>query len=405
MNTDNKISVSYGKAVYDQKEIDVVIKVMKNTLQMGANVQKMEAKVAELFVKKYGIMVNSGSSANYLAIEVLDLPEGSEIITPVLTFITTVAPIVRNNLIPVFVDVELDTYNIDVNQIETSITKRTKALMIPSLLGNLPNWAVIRDIADKYNLVIIEDSADTLGATIDKQSTGKYSDISTTSFYGSHIITCAGNGGMICINDCEAANKAKLLRGWGRSSSLLMESEAIEDRFNVHIDNVRYDAKFIFERFGYNFLPSEIGAAFGLIQLEKLQNNIDIRTKWFNQHTNFMKQYEDFFILPKQLNGSRTAWLAYPLIVKDSAPFTRTDMQIFLEERNIQTRTVLTGNILRQPCFTNNSSIKYVGHKDNFKNTDQVTRGGILIGCHNGLTNQMLDHLYYTISKFMKRYV
>ena len=225
------LSVPYGRTVHGEEEIAAVVNVLRTSTQMGKHVREMEEKIAASFQKQSGIMVNSGSSANYLAIEILDLPEGSEVITPVLTFSTTVAPLVRNKLVPVFIDVEPGTYNIDAKKVESMITPKTKAMMIPNLLGNLPDWKLLRALADKYNLQVIEDSADTLGATIDGLPAGRYTDLSTTSFYGSHVINCAGNGGMLCVNTEVLANRAKLLRSWGRSSSLFVESEAIENRF------------------------------------------------------------------------------------------------------------------------------------------------------------------------------
>src|SRR5437899_4362378 len=163
---ENYLSVPYGKTVHGEEEIEAVVKVLRTSTQMGINVREMEEKVAHLFAKKHGIMVNSGSSANYLAIEILDLPAGSEVITPVLTFSTTVAPLVKNGLIPVFIDVEPGTFNIDANQVEAMITPNTRLMMIPNLLGNLPDWKKLREIADRHNLIVIEDSADTFGATI-----------------------------------------------------------------------------------------------------------------------------------------------------------------------------------------------------------------------------------------------
>ena len=394
------IHVPYGKAVWGAAEKKAVNHVLDTSTQMGKHVREMEEKVAHLFAKKHGIMVNSGSSANYLAIEILDLPKGSEVITPVLTFSTTVAPLVRNGLIPAFVDVDPDTFNIDVDQIEAMITPNTKAMMIPNLLGNLPDWRKIRKIADKHKLILIEDSADTLGATIDDKTAGRFVDISTTSFYGSHVINCAGNGGMLCVNDDKLANRAKLLRSWGRSSSLFVESEAIENRFNVDVSGIRYDAKFIFEALGYNVEPSEMGAAFGLAQLKSLQKNIDKRIKWFNKQLAFFKNYEQWFILPHQLDGSRTGWLAYPMIVRDDAPFTRTELQIFLEKRNIQTRTVFTGNILRQPGFKDITCKKVA----EYPNADRVMRGGILLACHHGLNNEMLKHVHSSCKLFFEQF-
>lgn len=394
-----KISVPYGKAVYGEEEIRAVVAAMRNSTQMGKNVYEFEGKIAKLFNKRHGVMVNSGSSANYLAVEIADLPKGSEVITPILTFSTTVAPLVKNGLIPSFVDVEESTYNIDANKVEAMITEKTRAMMIPNLLGNLPNWTKLRALADKYNLFVIEDSCDTLGATVNGELSGKYADISVTSFYGSHIITCAGNGGLLAVNNEQLLARAKLLRSWGRSSSLFVDSEAIENRFNTFLDDIRYDAKFLFSALGYNFEPSEIGAAFGLVQLEKLNQNIDTRTKWFNQHMEFFKQYGEYFILPNQLEGLRTAWIAFPLIVKKEAPFTRTDLQIFLEKQSIQTRTIFTGNILRQPGF---KDIESKISKEGYVNADQVTRGGILLGCHHGMTELMMSCIHDSVYKFLK---
>uniref|UniRef100_UPI00321F795B DegT/DnrJ/EryC1/StrS family aminotransferase n=1 Tax=Legionella sp. TaxID=459 RepID=UPI00321F795B len=368
MGTQQFIHVPYGKTVHGEEEIEAVVSVLRTSTQMGKHVREMEDKVATLFKKKHGIMVNSGSSANYLAVEIAELPAGSEVITPVLTFSTTVAPLIRNGLIPVFIDVEKGTFNIDANQVEAMITPKTRALMVPNLLGNLPNWKMLREIADKHNLIVIEDSADTLGATIDELSVGRFSDISTTSFYGSHVVNCAGNGGMLCVNEDRFASRAKLLRSWGRSSSLFVESEAIENRFNIQVDGIDYDAKFVFEALGYNLEPSEMGAAFGLVQLSKLPQNISAREQAFEQHLQFFSQYNDWFILPKQLPNSRTGLLAFPLTIKDSAPFSRKELQIFLEKRNIQTRTVFTGNILRQPGF---SKIQRRESANGYPNADQ----------------------------------
>ena len=190
------IRVPYGRTVHGEAEIAAVVEVLRTSTQMGTHVRRMEESVAALFAKSHGIMVNSGSSANYLAVELLGLPPGAEVITPALTFATTVAPIVKNGLVPAFVDVEPNTFNIDVEQIEEMVGPNTKAMMVPSLIGNLPDWDRLAEIAAAHNLLVVEDSADTLGATLRGTSTGTRSHISTTSFYGSHVINCGGNGGM-----------------------------------------------------------------------------------------------------------------------------------------------------------------------------------------------------------------
>lgn len=391
--------VNYGQTVHGQEEIDAVVEVLKTSTQMGPKVREMQEKVAALFSKSHGIMVNSGSSANYLAVEILDLPKGSEVITPALTFATTVAPLVRQGLVPVFVDAAEGTYNIDVDQIERMITPKTSAMMIPSLIGNLPDWRRIRELADAHGLKVIEDSADTLGATINGVSTGVYSDVSTTSFYGSHVINGAGNGGMLCVNDDDLARKALLMRSWGRSSSLFVESEAIENRFNVQLDGIEYDAKFLFEALGYNLEPSEISAAFGLVQLGKLDNNIKVRSDAYDAHSAFFKQFEEWFILPKQLEGSHTAWLAFPLTLREGAPFTRRELQIFLEQADIQTRPVFTGNILRQPAM---KDVECRTDPAGYPRADAVMRGGILLACHHGLTQPQIDYMHEKVTEFLR---
>ena len=396
--------VNYGQTVHGEEEIAAVTKVLQTSTQMGAHVRDMQQKVSALFDKKHGIMVNSGSSANYLAIEILNLPEGSEVITPALTFATTVAPLVRNNLIPSFVDVEEGTYNIDANAIERMITDKTKAVMIPSLIGNLADWDKIKEVADAHDLIVVEDSADTLGATINGTSTGTRSHISTTSFYGSHVINCAGNGGMLCVNTEEHAREALLLRSWGRSSSLFQEaatSEDINNRFNIKIGGYEYDRKFVFEDLGYNVEPSEMGAAFGLVQLEKLDKNIAAREHNFERQLNFFKEYEDWFILPRQLPNSRTGWLAFPLTIREGAPFSRREMQIFLENQNIQTRVVFTGNILRQPAM---QDVEAKTDPAGYPESDKVMGGGVLLACHHGLDEAQLDYMHESFRTFAAKF-
>lgn len=389
--------VNYGQTVHGEAEIAAVTEVLRTSTQMGARVRGMQSRVAALFAKQHGIMVNSGSSANYLAVELLNLPPGSEVITPALTFATTVAPLVRHGLIPAFVDVKPGTYNIDADAIEAMIGPATKAMMIPSLIGNLPDWDQIRAIADAHRLMVIEDSADTLGATLRGTSTGTRSHISTTSFYGSHVINAAGNGGMLCVNDEALARRALLLRSWGRTSSLFVDSETIESRFNVEVDGIPYDAKFLFEELGYNFEPSEIGAAFGLVQLDKLDHNIAERERNFAAHRRFFARFEEWFILPQQLPDTRTGWLAFPLTIRPDAPFARCELQIYFEERDIQTRPVFTGNILRQPAMKNVSVRTAPG---GYPISDEVMRGGMLLACHHGLEQAQIDFMHATFETF-----
>ncbi len=393
--------VPYGQTVHGEEEVAAVVDVLRTSTQMGARVRRFEEHVSALFAKRHGIMVNSGSSALEIATEIMALPEGAEVVTPVLTFATTVSPLVRAKLVPSFVDVEPDTFNIDVDRIEAAITPATRAIVVPSLIGNLPDWDRITQIAKARGLIVVEDSADTLGATLRGTSTGTRSDISTTSFYGSHVINCAGNGGMLCVNRDEWAEEARLLRSWGRSSSLFVESENIEHRFNVDVGGIPYDAKFVFSRIGHNMEPSEMGAAFGLVQLERLAGNIAARERNFARQLAFFAEFEEYFMLPRQQPDSVTGWLAFPVIVRDEAPFTRRDLQIFLELAGIQTRTVFTGNILRQPGF---AGVPHRATADGYPNADRVMRGGMLLGCHHGLTEAMIEHVQERTRAFLGQY-
>ena len=394
--------VYYGKAVYDSQEIRAATKVLKDkslTLIDGPSVKELEKKISTLFGKKFGLMVNSGSSANLLALSSFNFKKGSEIITPTLTFSTTVAPIIQLGLIPHFIDVEKKSFLSNISQIKSAINRKTVAIMIPNLLGNVPYWPSIYKIAKKYNLKIIEDSADTIGYTYKGKSFGKYSDVVTNSMYASHIITGAGSGGIVCFNDKKTYDRAKLLRGWGRSSAIFNESEGIKERFNVKVDGVSYDGKYIFSDLGYNFLPSEISAAFALVQLKKLKKNINSREKNFSILKQFFKQYPHIFDLPEQDRNLKTAWLAYPVILKKNVRLKRKDLQIFLEKNGIQTRTIFTGNILRQPIMKDQV---YKKVKNSEINSNFIMTNGMLIGCHHGLKLIEINFMIKKFKQFLK---
>ena len=394
------MKIYYGKAVYGKEEINAAIKVLKNkslTLIDGPSVKKLEKTVANIFGKKYGLMVNSGSSANLLALASLRLRPGSEIITPTLTFSTTVSPIYQLGYKAHFIDVGENNFVADHKQIEECINKNTSAIMIPNLLGNLPEWDKIHKIAKKYKLKIIEDSADTIGYSY-KKKIGKYSDITTNSMYASHLVTGAGFGGFACFNDFTTYTRAKLLRGWGRSSATFNESEGIKERFSSKVDGVPYDGKYIFSDMGYNFLPSEISAAFALEQLKKLKKNISIRMNNFSRLKKFFSNFPELIDLPHQLKGLKTGWLAYPIIIKKNSYFNRRNLQIYFEKNNIQTRTIFTGNILRQPIMNNK---KFKKHNKAEVNSNEIMKNGMLIGCHHGLGIKDIDFIKNKFTKFL----
>lgn len=396
------VRVPYAVAVYGKEEIQAVMSVLKNPLKItpGEKVAAFEHAVAKLFGKKYATMVNSGSSANLLAIESLRLSRGSEVITPALTFATTLAPLLQKGLVPVFVDVEPGSYVVDAAQVERAITKKTRALMIPSLLGNLPDLSRLHALARKHRLYFIEDSCDTIGATYAGKPTGAYSDISTTSFYASHIITAGATGGMVSFQDPKLARRAQVMAAWGRDSTLFgfhEKSEDIKKRFAGRLDGDTYDAKFIFSEVGYNFQSTESNAAFGLEQLKRLPEFGKRRQKRFAELYAFFKRYEQWFILPHQLKKTKTNWLAFPLTIKPGAPFTRMDITKYLEEHNIQTRPIFTGNVLRQPAFAGITSRKGVSV---FPVADYIMKNGFLIGAHHGLSDTQMKYLLATLKQF-----
>ena len=402
---ENKIF--YNQTNYGDEEIDAVVEVLKTqsfSLVSGKKSLEFEKEISGIFGKKFGLFVNSGSSANLLALASLDLNKGSEIITPCLTFSTTISPILQLGLIPSLVDVDIRTLNIKVQDIEKCINKNTKAIFVPNLIGNVPDWDELKKIAKKHNLYLIEDSADTIGYDFRGSNTGQLSDISTTSFYGSHIITCAGIGGMACTNDPKVYEKMKIVRGWGRSSELfspdasLSIEDNLKDRFDIEINGMSYDKKFIFEKEGYNFFAPEICAAFGLIQLKRFDEFFTKRVANFNYLKNSItNKLSNYIITPEETKGVKTCWLAYPVILRESEKNLRTNLQIFLERKNIQTRTIFSGNITRQPIMDGKV---YRTNEFKFENADYIMKNGMLVGCHPKLEQVDLDYICNSLIEF-----
>jgi CDP-4-dehydro-6-deoxyglucose reductase, E1 len=397
--------VIYARSVHDEAEINACIEVLRGgpfALKIGKNVAEMERRVADLYGKKLGLMCNSGSSALYLALELLDLPKGSEVITSPLTFSTDVSPIVRGGWVPVFVDVEPDTYNVDVSKIEELITDKTRALLFPNLAGNAPDWDAIRDIADRHGLKVIEDSCDCIGTTLRGTKTGSRTDITVTSFAMAHIITCAGNGGMVCLDDEKLRDKGLMLRRWGRRSEPHLFGSAGKGRvFRENLDGVAYDNDFIFDVLPWNFEPSELGAAFGLVQLSKLDKNFRRRAQILDAFNGAFGRYPDLFRLPKPLLEFHTAWLCYPVTIREDAGFTRSDLQEHLEGVGIDTRTVWSGNVTRHPMMR---GVEYRIPKDGLPSADEVFERAMSLGMSHGMGDEELNHVVASIHEFAGKY-
>lgn len=382
----------YAECDYGEEEINAVVEVLRGSrlaLMDGPRVRDVESKVAKLFGCAGGLMVNSGSSANLLGLEGLGLPRGSKVITPALTFSTTVAPIIQLGLVPVFVDVDPFTLQITPDVFDSVSMEGVKLVMAPNLMGNVVNWLDVRDAVGD-DILLFEDSADTIGYSYTDKNKNSPVDVSSTSFYASHVITGAGFGGFVGFRNSEHLKKAKLLRGWGRRSTIHGEREEPENRFGALVDGIEYDAKYIFDDFGYNFLPSEISAAFVQIQLRKLERNISSRIRNYEVLKGKIEsRFGDLFKVMQFSQGVRSAPLAFPIVLRTGAPFSRRMLQEGLEKNGIQTRTCFTGNITRQPVAK-----KYGISAQSFSVCDDVMQNGLLLGCHQRMKLADVDRFF-----------
>ena len=396
--------VIYAQASHGEREIAAVNQVLRGgpqALRIGPNVAEMERRVASIFGKRQGLMCNSGSSAMLLAFALLDLPRGSEVITAPLTFSTDIGVLYHLGLTPVFVDVEADTFNADVTRIEELISPATRAIFLPNLAGNAPDWDVVRDIADRHGLLVVEDSCDAMGPVLRGRPTSERSDLTATSFAMSHIITCAGNGGMVLLDDEGLRDRGLMLRRWGRRSEPhLFGSQAARTGrvFREDLDGIPYDNDFIFDVQPWNLEPSEMGAAFGLVQLDRLPEFQERRRKNFEVYTAFLHEHPDEFIPPRQLDGLDTSWLCYGLLVAEAAGFGRPELQEHLESVGIDTRTIWSGNITRHPMM---QGVAYRVPDDGLPNADRVMRQGLILPCSHGLTDEELEYVCEQIGRFL----
>lgn len=394
-----KDKIYYAQAVYGDEEIQAVVRSLKGGwLGMGALVAGFEDKVAKLFGKKSGLVVNSGSTANLLAMKILNLPAGSEVITPACTFATTFSSIVLNGLVPVVKDSDLGTYNMNLDDLEATLSRRTRAVMVPHTLGNLIDVATLKSFCKKHKLYLIDDSCDTLGGTFDGKPAGTWTDLTTGSFYASHHITAAGGGGIVCFTDPALRKEAYAYREWGRAA--LDDNEALEKRFTSKLTDIHYDKKFTYTHLGFNLKPVESMFAFGLEQLKRLPEVVHTRKRNFDALRKFLKKSEEFFILPVEHKKAKSSWLAFPLTIRDGVPFKRFELIKFLEDRNIQTRLLFAGNILRHPAYKN------VPHRvvGSLKNADKIMRDSLVIGAHHGMDMDMVDYVTEVCTDFLKKY-
>jgi len=359
---------------YGEEEIKAVEECLRDgwLAGFGKRSVEFEKRVAKLFGKQHGLFVNSGSSAIIVGLCALDLPKGSEIVTPSCSFSTTLAPIIQLGFNPVFCDVELTSYVPSVEQLRKVVTPNTKCILIPNLIGNVPKW---KDIRREFpDIILFEDSADTIIHTPE-------TDVSTTSFYASHVITAGGSGGMVMFNSDDHLKRALMYRDWGRIGDNIEEPG---ERFNYNIDGIPYDWKFLYGVAGYNFKSSEMNAAFALVQLDKLEGFLKKRRENVERYINNLKDCS-YYTLPD--DSMKPNWLAIPL----QCPH-RLDLVNYMEENNVQTRVTFAGNITRHPAFRE--------YLQEFEISDKIMKDGFLLGAHHGMSTDDVDHVCDLLKKF-----
>ena len=382
---------------YSSEEvIEALDSLLEGRVTMGKNVQAFENRFASYIGTRHAVMVNSGSSANLLAMSLLSNPKirgrlrpGDEVITPALTWSTTVFPIIGMGLIPVFVDVNLDGFVANPAVIESAITRKTRALFLVHLLGNPSEMKSIVEIAEDHGLFLIEDACEALGAEENGIKIGSFGDVSTFSFYFSHHITTI-EGGMLVSDNEDIAELAKIMRahGWIRD---VADRQEIAQAYN------EIDPRFLFVNLGYNMRPTEIQGAFGGHQLDKLRNFIQARRENASFWNSRLKTYSEYFMVSKERPNAKHVWFGYPITVRPDAPFDKSTLMAFLEGRGIETRPLMSGNMTRHPVM------KLFDYRTSGEllNTDAIDRSSFLIGNHHGIGRDEREYVMSAITDFI----
>lgn len=399
--------INYAGRVYGTQElINLVDASLDFWLTAGRFAHKFEKKLAKFLGVKYCLLTNSGSSANLLAISALTSPllkerrlkPQDEVITTACGFPTTLNPIIQSNLTPVFLDIDLGTYNIRVDKIEKAITKKTKAFFFAHTLGNPANLDRIMEIVKKYNLWFIEDNCDSLGSKYRGRYTGSFGHISTCSFYPAHHIS-VGEGGAVLTNDLKLKGIIASFRDWGRDCYCGPgHDNTCGKRFNWQLGKLPfgYDHKYIYSHIGYNFKITDMQAAVGVAQLKKLPKFIKARKKNFVCLYNYLKRYEKYFILPSPTPNSEPSWFGFPILVRQEAPFTRNEIVRYLEGNKIATRMLFGGNLAKQPAYQNIKCRIF----SSLKNTDLVMNNLFWLGVYPGISKDKIEYIIQVIDRF-----
>ncbi len=402
--------INYAGRVFDEKEmVNLVDSSLDFWLTAGRYANEFEKKFSAFLGIKYCMLVNSGSSANLLAISALTSPllkdkrlkPGDEVITTACGFPTTLNPILQNNLVPVFVDIELGTYNIDPSKIEKAISKKTKAIFVAHTLGNPVDISRIAKIAKKHKLWFIEDNCDALGSKYKGKYTGTFGHIATGSFYPPHHITM-GEGGAVLTNNAVLRRAILSLRDWGRDCWCEPgQDNSCRKRFSQQFGELPfgYDHKYVYSHIGYNLKVTDMQAAIGTAQLEKLPRFIKTRKDNFSFLLKNLNVFKEFLLLPAATDNSEPSWFGFPILVRDSAPFNRGHIVAFLENNRIATRMLFGGNLTKQPAYSG-VKMKVSG---SLKNTDLVMNNLFWIGVYPGIDKKRIQYICLKFKEFLNK--
>jgi CDP-6-deoxy-D-xylo-4-hexulose-3-dehydrase len=407
--------VQYAGPYFTHEEYVKAVKtLLGGWLVLGAETNKFETKFPKLLGKEYGLFVNSGSSANLLMLLALtskrgrNLPKGTKVITPIAGFPTTINPIFQVGFQPVFVDIELDTLNLDLDAVERACQEHpdAKVITFAHVLGNPPNMDRLMEIVKKYDLILLEDCCDALGSTYKGKPLGSFGELASCSFYPAHHIT-TGEGGFVAVNDEQTERIIRSFREWGRGcycigKQNLLEKGSCGTRFNCWLPSLPdhvFDHKYVYEEIGYNLKPIELQASIGLVQMEKLKEIGQKRRDNYNALYKAFSKYEEFFHLHKAQPNSDPDWFAFPVTVHDDAPFKRSDICQFFESKMIQTRPYFAGNIMLQPAYEGLYDVKEVIEK--FPVARKVTTDTFFLGTSPVLDREKTDYIEMILNEFI----
>jgi CDP-6-deoxy-D-xylo-4-hexulose-3-dehydrase len=411
----DKTFIQYAGNVFDEREVIAAVEVLlQGWLGLAERGLKLENKLNLLLGTSAGALVNSGSSANLLAIACLksqnhkgiSVKDGDEIIVPASSFPTTVNPILQNNLIPVFVDVNIGDYNIKIEDLEKALSPKTKAVMFAHTLGNPSNMNKIVEFCNSNKLALIEDCCDALGAKYSGKSVGSFGDFATLSMYPAHHITM-GEGGFVGAKSISDGRILHSLRDWGRDCWCAGDSSknfngCCNNRFSKWLEGIDdyIDHKYVYGEVGYNLKPTEIQAAIGLAQIDKLEDFIKCRNLNFTKLYNHLKRYEEYLILPTWSKKAEPSWFAFPLTVKNTAPFKKDNFVKYLEQHRIQTRPLFAGNLLKHPAYKN------VPHRQigNLENSNYIIQNSFFTGVYPGITEEKMNYVLDIMDSFFEKY-